>query len=127
MTPRSAWEARAKARPEGAGIDIDARLRVRRDRIGSNGKVTLRYGSRLHQIGVGRDHAGTRVIMLVDDLDVRILTEGGELLRRFTLDPTKRYQGTGLPPGPPKGRPLGWRRRQASTMSRDICPRCPET
>jgi len=32
------------------------------------GSVTLRHGGRLHHIGVGRTHAGTCVILLVQDL-----------------------------------------------------------
>jgi hypothetical protein len=41
---------------------------------------------------VGRIHKGVRVIMFVDGLDVRIVSEGGELLRHLTLDPTRDYQ-----------------------------------
>ena len=33
--------------------------------------------------------------MLVAGLDVRILTEEGEMLRHLTLDPTKIYQAIG--------------------------------
>jgi hypothetical protein len=33
-----------------------------------------------------------RVILLVHDLDIRVLSEDGELLRRLTLDPTRDYQ-----------------------------------
>jgi hypothetical protein len=54
--------------------------------------VTLRYNSQLHQVGLGRRHAGVRVLVLVADLDVRVLTEDGELLRRFRLDPSRDYQ-----------------------------------
>jgi len=32
---------------------------------------------------------------LATDLDVRILTEEGEMLRHLTLDPTKNYQAIG--------------------------------
>jgi len=32
------------------------------------------------------------VLLLVADLDVRILTEDGELLRRLKLDPSRDYQ-----------------------------------
>jgi len=45
--------------------------------------------------------------MLVAGLDIRVLTQDGEMLRHLTLDPSKEYQGTGLPSGPPKGRYLG--------------------
>jgi len=40
--PRVAFEARAKARPRGPMIRVGAGVRVRRDRIDNNGKVTLR-------------------------------------------------------------------------------------
>jgi hypothetical protein len=35
--------------------------------------------------------------MLVADLDVRIVTEDGELTRGLTIDPTKTYQGLERP------------------------------
>jgi hypothetical protein len=57
--------------------------------------VTLRYRSRLLHIGVGRAHSGTRILLLVADLDVRIITDDGELLRHLTIDPTKDYQPRG--------------------------------
>ncbi len=39
--------------------------------------ITLRYNSKLHHIGLGRAHSGTRVLVLVADLDIRVLTERG--------------------------------------------------
>jgi hypothetical protein len=77
--------------------------------------VTLRYKSRLHHIGLGRDHRGTRVIILRAGLGIRILSTDGELLRELTLDPTKDYQPTGRVYSP-KGRKLGPRKKKASTM-----------
>jgi len=94
-TPRAAFEARDKARPSGPKIRVEAGMRVRRDRIDTNGKVTLRHRTRLHHIGVGHAHTGTRVIMLVDGLDVRVVSEDGELLRHLTLDPNRDYQPQG--------------------------------
>ncbi|MDH4113112.1 MAG: hypothetical protein OEV60_10615 [Actinomycetota bacterium] len=44
-----------------------------------------------------RRFAGTRVVMLVAGLDVRIVSEDGELLRELVLDPTKGYQALGRP------------------------------
>ena len=53
----------------------------------------MRHNSRLHHIGLGRRHAGTRVLVLVRDLHVRVITDTGELLlRELTLDPTRDYQ-----------------------------------
>ncbi len=40
--------------------------------------------------------------MLINDLDIRVIADTtGELLRHLTLDPTRDYQPTGRPPGPP--------------------------
>jgi hypothetical protein len=99
-TPATAYNARPKAGP--GDRTTDAHARVRTDRIDAGGKVTLRHGGVLYSIGVGRTHARTRVLILVDDLEIRIIDAAtGELLRELTLDTSKRYQGTGQPPGPP--------------------------
>ena len=91
-TPAAAFEARLKAGPRGPGRAFSSHYRIRHDRIDPSGVITLRYNSRLHHIGLGRRHAGTRVLVLVADLDVRVLTEHGELLRELTLDATRDYQ-----------------------------------
>jgi hypothetical protein len=76
--------------------------RVRTDRAGADGKLTLPYNGRLHHIGIGRTHARTRVLMLFCDLDVRVINATtGELIRELNLDPSRDYQPTGRPPGPP--------------------------
>ena len=93
--PRVAFEARDKARPSGPMIQVGAGVRVRRDRIDNNGKVTLRHRTRLHHIGVGHAHTGKRVVMLVDGLSVRVVSQDGDLLRQLTLDPTRDYQPQG--------------------------------
>ncbi len=94
-TPAEAFAARTKAAPKLVPVTAEGHHRVRRDRIDTGGRVTLRYRSKLHHIGIGRAHAGARVLLLVNDLDVRVITEDGELLRHLTLDPTKDYQGHG--------------------------------
>jgi hypothetical protein len=71
--------------------------RVRKDRIDSSGVVTLRHNSRLHHIGLGRRHAGQRVLVLAHDLHIRVLTEHGDLLRELLLDPTRDYQPQAKP------------------------------
>ena len=68
--------------------------------------VPARLNGQLHHIAIGRTHTGTRVTMLIADLDVRIIHAAtGEILRRLTLDPTRRYHGTGQPPGQPPRKP----------------------
>ncbi|MGZ4121301.1 MAG: integrase core domain-containing protein, partial [Actinomycetota bacterium] len=110
-TPRAAYDARDKARPSAAKITVASDTHVRHDRIDKHGKLTLRYRSKLHHIGIGRDHKGKRVLILREGLDVRVLTHDGELLRHLTLDPSRNYQATGKPQSRPKGRPLGKRKR----------------
>ncbi len=67
-------------------------FRVRRDIVDKAGRVTLRHNSRLYHVGIGRPYAGTRIVLLVHELEVRIITDDGELLRDLTLDPTRDYQ-----------------------------------
>jgi transposase InsO family protein len=98
-TPATIYTSRPKATP-GDRTD-DTHDRIRHDRVDKSGKITLRHGGTLYSIGIGRTHARTRVIVLVQDLDLRIIDAAtGELLRELVLDTTQRYQGTGRPPGP---------------------------
>jgi transposase InsO family protein len=90
-TPRHAYHHRPKAAATGTPL-IDGHYRVRHDKIDYDGKLTLRYNSRLHHIGLGRRHAGTPVLLLVHDRHIRILTTSGQLLRDFQLDPSRDYQ-----------------------------------
>jgi hypothetical protein len=44
--------------------------------------------------------------MLIQDLHIRVINAAtGELLRELELDPTRDYQPTGRPPGPPRKTP----------------------
>ena len=98
-TPATVYTSRPKATP--GDRSHDTHHRVRRDRVDKAGKITLRYQGRLYSIGIGRTHARTHVIVLVQDLHIRIIDAAtGELLRELVLDTSKRYQGTGRPPGP---------------------------
>ena len=75
------------------------------------------------EVVAGRTHARTHVIMLVQDLHIRIINAAtGELLRQLTLDPSRDCQPTGRPPRPTPGTP-----RKARTPNPDVgsgCPRC---
>ena len=112
-TPATAYAARPKAAPGTADRSTDSHHRVRFDKIDAHGTVTLRVAGKLRHIGVGRTHARTHVIMLVHDLDVRIINAAtGELLRELVIDLTEDYQPTGRPPGPAPGTPRPPRRPQ---------------
>ena len=57
------------------------------------GNVTLRIAGQLRHIGIGRTYARTRVILLVQDLRVRVVDAAtGELLRELTINPDLDYQ-----------------------------------
>jgi transposase InsO family protein len=101
-TPAAAYVARPKASPTGVSPTHE---RVRRDRIDDTGAVTIRYHGRLHHIGIGRTHARTHVLLLIQDRHIRVIAEAtGELLRDLVLDPSRDYQPRGLPPGPKRTR-----------------------
>lgn len=103
-TPAAAYAARPKAVPGDRAADTHDRVRT--DIIGTTGTVTLRYAGRLYHIGTGRTHAGTHVLLLVQDLHIRIIDAAtGELLRELTLDPDRNYQASGRPHGPKPGTP----------------------
>jgi transposase InsO family protein len=95
--PMAAFTVRPKATPSRPGLMVPRHYRIRHDKIDHSGVVTLRHNSQLHHIGLGRRHAGARVLVLVADLDVRVLTEDGQLLRALTLDPSRDYQPMGKP------------------------------
>jgi transposase InsO family protein len=89
-TPAIVYTRLPKATPNSQPAN---HYRIRQDIIGDNGVITLRHAGRLHHIGIGRTHARTPVILLIADLDVRIINATtGELLRQLTLDPTRNYQ-----------------------------------
>lgn len=95
VPPRQAFEALAKAAPDPEKYPMTPHTRVRHDKIDQTGVFTLRHGTKLHHVGVGRAHKGRRVIVLVCDLDIRVLSQEGELLRHLTLDPSRDYQPLG--------------------------------
>jgi transposase InsO family protein len=98
-TPATASAARPKATPGDRAADTHDRVRT--DNIWAAGTVTLRHAGKLHHIGVGRQYARTEVLILTQDLHIRIVSKAtGELLRELTLDPARDYQPTSRPPGP---------------------------
>lgn len=102
-TPAEAYNARGKARPTGQPRQ---HYRIRNDTIDSGGRLSLRRGGNMHHIGIGTEHAGTRIRMLIADLHIIVCDPAtGEILRELTLDPDKDYQARGLKPGPKKGSP----------------------
>jgi len=99
-TPAATYQARPKAGPS-SDRGADTHDRVRHDRVDLRGTVTLRIAGKMHHIGIGRTYAGTDILLLVQDLHVKVVNKTtGELLRELIIDPRRDYQPTGRPPGP---------------------------
>lgn len=92
VPPRQAFDTLTKAAPDPDKHPMAPHTRVRHDRIDQTGVFTLRHHTRLHHIGIGRAHSGRRIIALICDLDIRVLSQQGELLRHLTLNPNRDYQ-----------------------------------
>jgi len=105
-TPGALYNAMPKALPT-SSRDPDTHDRIRHDKVGKTGSVSLRVAGRLHHIGVGRTHTGTHIILLIQDLHIRIVNATtGELLRDLILNPNRDYQPTGAPKGPTRKQQL---------------------
>jgi len=90
-TPAVAYQRLPKAEPHGSTTGVH--YRIRHDRIDDTGTVSLRRAGRMHHIGIGRTHAQKPVILLIEDLEIRVIAaETGELLRQLTLNPNIGYQ-----------------------------------
>ena len=63
--------------------------RLRYDRLDTKGKMSLRRAGRMHHLGVGRAHAGKRVLAFADEHHITVaeLTTG-EVLSTHQIDPT---------------------------------------
>ena len=93
-TPSTLYTSLPKATPTGSR-NSDTHDRVRHGVIDGSGAITLRLNGRLHHIGIGRALARTRVILLIQDLHVRVVDAAtGELLRELIINPSRDYQPT---------------------------------
>jgi len=91
-TPAALYDTMPKAVP-GSSRDAETHDRIRHDIVDKSGSVTLRVAGQLRHIGIGRTQARTHVILLIQDLDVRVINAiTGELLRELIIDPGKDYQ-----------------------------------
>lgn len=96
-TPATCYDTMPKALPAPTH-DNDTHDRIRHDRVDKSGTITLRVHGKLRHIGIGRTHTGTHVILLIQDLHVRVVHAiTGELLRDLTIDPSKDYQPRNTP------------------------------
>ena len=104
QTPALAYAATIKAQP--APNSLSTHYRVRFDTVDRFGKLTLRRAGKLHHLGVGHDHAGQPVLILVDQTTATVThLNTGEVLGEYGIDPDKNYwrnqtKGPGRWPSP---------------------------
>src|SRR2546430_1027504 len=80
--------------------------RVRTDRIDQFGKLTLRNAGRLHHIGIGRTHADTRVLVLIQHLNIpTIHAATGQLITQIAPVTTMAYKPRTAPKHNKKQKP----------------------
>ena len=89
-TPFHAFNARLKAQPSRAAPAVQ--YRVRRDKLDSYGKVTVRYLGRLCHLYVSYKRRRQPVTLLIAGAQLKVVAEDGSVLRELTLDSNRRYQ-----------------------------------
>ena len=88
-TPAQAYTTLPKARPLSTSIE---HFRIRHDTVDQFGKLTLRHGSQLHHLGVGRTHAQTPVLILATATTVTVISKTGyQLIASHTINPDRNY------------------------------------
>lgn len=89
-TPGHAYRATPKALP--ADAHTPSHYRIRYDRIDQHGKISLRRAGRMHHLGIGANHRGTRILALADDATITVIAlHTGEVLSTHTIDPDHSY------------------------------------
>ncbi|MFE4948718.1 IS481 family transposase [Leifsonia sp. NPDC056665] len=87
-TPGTAYRATPKALP--ADARTPGHYRIRYDHVDQHGKISLRRAGRMHHLGIGANHRGTRILAMLDDTTVTVIAlHTGEVLSTHTIDPTR--------------------------------------
>lgn len=105
ITPAEAYAATAKAHPAGRGAPGHFRLRY--DSADKKGAITLRRAGRLHHLKIGASHARRRVLAIVDEQEVTVVSlDTGEILSTHRIEPARGYwRNTRRDPGRWPGSP----------------------
>lgn len=89
-TPAEAYNALPKARP--ASIKRTHEFRLRADKVGKNGKTTLRWRGKLRRLYIGRRWTGKPITMTCKDEHVTIkIAATGEQIAAYTMEADKVY------------------------------------
>ena len=89
-TPAETYTALPKAHPVEITPDHDYRLRT--DKVGTNGKTTLRWNGKLRRLYIGRRWGGEPITMVCVDnhVDIKITATGAQIAA-YTLTEEKIY------------------------------------
>ncbi|MGV9825110.1 MULTISPECIES: IS481 family transposase [unclassified Gordonia (in: high G+C Gram-positive bacteria)] len=87
-TPTIAYHALPKAHPAADHLD---HFRLRHDTVDQFGKLTLRHASRLHHLGIGRQHAATPVLILVTTTVIVVARTDHRIIASHHIDPDRNY------------------------------------
>ncbi len=88
-TPAQAYTALPKANPSRTATE---HFRIRHDTVDQFGKLTLRHGSQLHHLGIGRTHTHTPVLILITTDTVTVISKTGyQLIANHHIDPDHNY------------------------------------
>src|SRR5680860_35397 len=99
-TPMEAWTATERAGP---AQPIDAIPESSLHTVSDTGNVGYKAQ---FTINVGRPHAGRKVLVIASGDDLTVFSDN-TVIRRLTLDRTRRYQPSGNPHGRPRPRTIG--------------------
>ena len=93
QTPATAYNARAKAKPD--TLINDPHWRIRHDTVDVRGHVSLRYLGRLRHLNVGWSYRGQAIRLYILDDVVTFATDDGEFIGETRIDPERDYQPKG--------------------------------
>jgi transposase InsO family protein len=98
-TPTATYQATPKALPAAARVPDGYRLRY--DRVDIDGHVSIRRAGRMHHLGIGRRHRGTRILAITDETTATVIAlDTGEILSEHRINPARGYWRNELnPPG----------------------------
>ena len=90
-TPATAYTALPKTGPA-ASNGLVEHHRLRDDHVDTWGKVSIRRAGKMHHLGVGYAHRGTRILAIADPETVTVIKLAtGQILSTHAIDPDKTY------------------------------------
>lgn len=96
-TPAQQWAQMPKSGPTDQPLDLARPTALTHSKVATNGVISI---GRRYRISVGAKHAGQQATTIATGLNATVFING-TLIRRLTLDPTRRVQPMHPRPGHP--------------------------